>query len=108
MTDIDDNLKLAYSLTTMYREFYKCADETNCRDELETIIDCFFNFKLAPFVEVAKTLSTRKEYIINSFTLIHNALDKYGNHRRLSNEPIEEINSIIEKINMNGNGYTNF
>ena len=28
--------------------------------------------------------------------------------RRLSNGPIEGINSIIEKINVNGNGYTNF
>lgn len=29
-------------------------------------------------------------------------------YRRLSNGPIEGINSIIEKINVNGNGYTNF
>ena len=28
--------------------------------------------------------------------------------RRLSNGPIEGINSILEKININGNGYTNF
>ena len=28
--------------------------------------------------------------------------------RRLSNGPIEEINSTLEKVNMNGNGYTNF
>jgi len=108
MTDIDESLKLAYSLTTMYREFNKCANESNCRDELENIIDSFFDSKLTPFIEVAKTLSTWKECIINSFTLIPDALDKYGYPRRLSNGPIEGINSIIEKINVNGNGYTNF
>ncbi|WP_367270353.1 transposase [uncultured Lactobacillus sp.] len=64
--------------------------------------------KLEPLVDVAKTLLTWKEYIINSFIRINDVLNKDDSPRRLSNGPIEGINSIIEKINVNGNGYTNF
>ena len=108
MLDIDDELKLAYELSEEYREFNKVANETNCEEQLNDLIDKFFNSKLDPFIEVAKTLFTWKEYILNSFITIKDCLDDNGNPRRLSNGPIEGINSIIEKININGNGYSNF
>lgn len=108
MLDIDDDLKIAYELSEDYREFNKIANTENCKQQLEDLISRFFNSKLDPFVEVAKTLSTWKEYILNSFITINDCLDENDKPRRLSNGPIEGINSIIEKINMNGNGYSNF
>lgn len=108
MLDIDDELKLAYELSEEYREFNKTANEENCKEQLEDLIIKFFNSKLEPFIEVAKTLSTWKEYILNSFITIKDCFDEDGKPRRLSNGPIEGINSMIEKININGNGYSNF
>lgn len=105
---IDSRLSLAYDLTTAYRDFNKTASTKDCADEMDKIIDLFYNSNLEPFKDVAKTLSTWKEYILNSFIKVEECLDKDGNPRRLSNGPIEGINSIIEKINVNGNGYTNF
>ena len=57
---------------------------------------------------------TWKEYIINSFITIPDALTKPSNRneepkpRRLSSGPIEGLNATLEKINVNGNGYSNF
>ena len=73
---------------------------------IETLLDEFFYSGIKQFEEVAKTILHWKEYILNSFILVE-SVD--GSHmRRLSNGPIEGINSILEKININGNGYTNF
>ena len=63
-------------------------------------------FLLKQFIDIAKTISHWKEYILNSFIKV-DSIDG-ASKRRLSNGPIEGINSIIEKINVNGNGYTNF
>ena len=108
MLDIDDELKLAYELSEEYREFNRAANENNYEEQLNDLIKKFFNSKLEPFIEVSKTLSTCKEYILNSFVTIKDCLDDNGKARRLSNVPIKGINSIIEKINANGNGYSNF
>lgn len=109
MLDINDDLSKAYSLASKYREFNRACNIENAREELESLINHFFDSGLSQFFEVAKTLSTWKEYIINSFIRINDCLSKKDNSpRRLSNGPIEGINSRIEKININGNGYTNF
>ena len=75
-------------------------------EEIEEIIESFFCSGIKQFIDIAKTLSHWKEYILNSFIRVESADKK--TQRRLSNGPIEGINSIIEKINVNGNGYTNF
>ena len=55
-----------------------------------------------------------KDEIINSFITIDECLtipkkkDEIPTPRRLSNGPIEGINSIIEQVKINGKGYTNF
>ena len=65
-------------------------------------------------MDVATTLSTWNPYISNSFICIEDTLTKPKNKnekpiaRRLSNGPIEGINSTLKKVNMNGNGYTKF
>ena len=70
------------------------------------VYSLFFYKIKKPFIDIAKTISHWKEYILNSFIKIE-SID-CSSKRRLSNGPIEGINSIIEKINVNGNGYTNF
>ncbi len=106
LLDIDDSLKKAYDLYSRYLEFNKTTSYENSSSELETLINDFFDSRITQFIEIAKTLAHWKKYIINSFIMINN-IDHTGK-RRLSNGPIEGINSIIEKININGNGYTNF
>ena len=106
MLSIDPKLKLAYELYSRYLEFNKTYSYESAKLELEELIDEFFYSDIKPFIEVAKTISHWKEYILNSFILVDS---EDGTHkRRLSNGPIEGINSQIEKINVNGNGYTNF
>ena len=114
MLDIDDNLKKVYKLTSKYREFNKAANINNADEELEELIDLFYDSGLKQFIDVANTLSTWKPYIINSFIRIDDALTKPNKKeekpvpRRLSNGPIEGINAILAIININGKGYTNF
>ena len=106
--DIDESLSKAYWLVTRYRELNKTATIENVKEQYIEIVDELYNSKIEPLVNVAKTLSTWQEYILNSFITIDDAVDSNGKVRRLSNGPIEGINSQIQKINLNGNGYTNF
>lgn len=104
--DIDPKLKLAYELYSKYLEFNKTSSFEEASKEIEYLLDDFFGSGIKQFEDIAKTISHWKEYILNSFIKVDsiNATTK----RRLSNGPIEGINSIVEKINVNGNGYTNF
>lgn len=114
LLSIDDRLALAYKLTSKYREFNKTANFQNCSAELEELIDLFINSKLDDFIKVGRTLINWKNEIINSFITIDECLtipntkDEIPVPRRLSNGPIEGINSIIEQIKINGKGYKNF
>lgn len=106
MLSIDPKLNLAYELYSSYLEFNKTSSYEKAKAEIEELIDDFFYSDIKQFIEVAKTISHWKEYILNSFILVDS---ENGTHkRRLSNGPIEGINSQIEKIIVNGNGYTNF
>ena len=106
MLNIDPKLKLAYELYSKYLEFNKTTSYENAKDDIEELLEDFFNSGIKQFIEVAKTISHWKEYIINSFIYVDSIDGK--SKRRLSNGPIEGINSIIEKIRINGNGFTNF
>lgn len=106
LLDIDERLEKGYWLSSRYLEFNKTTSYENCREELEALIEDFYNSKLHQFIDAAKTLSNWKEYIINSFITVDSPDGR--SRRRLSNGPVEGINSLIEKINVNGNGYSNF
>lgn len=114
LLEIDPRLEKAYYLTSRYREFNKTTSYENAAAELEILIDDFYSSNLPSFFEVAKTLSAWKEYIINSFITIPDALTKPSTKddepkpRRLSSGAIEGLNAIIDKINVNANGYSNF
>ena len=112
--DIGPRLEKAYNLTSRYREFNKTSSYDKVDDELEILINDFYSSNLPSFFDVAKTLSTWKEYIINSFITIPDALskpkskDEEPKPRRLSSGPIEGLNATLEIINVNGNEYSNF
>lgn len=96
MLDIDE-LRLAYELLEEYREFNKAANENNCEEQLNDLIKKFFDLKLEPFIEVAKTLSTWKEYISNSFITIKDSLDDKGKPRILSMDRLKELTQLLKK-----------
>lgn len=111
--DIDDSLKKAYYFACDYREFNRVCNFDNAKERLDELIKDFYDSYIHEFVDLAKTLSTWKEYIINSFIIVPDALskpDKYGNSypRRLSSGAIEGLNSILQEINIVGKGYSNF
>lgn len=114
LLDIDNRINEAYELTSKYREFNRTANINNCENELDELIEQFLSSSLEQFKEVGKTLSNWREEIINSFITIEDSLtipkkkNKLPEPRRLSNGPIEGINSIIEQVKVNGKGYTNF
>ena len=114
LLDIDDRINEAYELTSKYREFNKTANITNCAEQLDELIELFLHSSLEQFNEVGRTLKNWRDEIINSFITIDDCLTipKKKNEipvpRRLSNGPIEGINSIIEQVKINGKGYTNF
>ena len=114
MLNIDESLKTAYHLVCEYREFNKTSSYEKAEERLNELIDLFYESKIKEFVDVSITLYTWKEYIINSFIIIPDALskpkkiDEEPMPRRLSSGGIEGLNSILQKLNMNGNGYTNF
>lgn len=111
---IDCRLEKAYDLTAWYREFNKTVSYENAEEEFEMLLNDFYSSNLPSFFEAAKTLLAWKEYILNSFITIPDALSKPSRKdeepkpRRLSSGAIEGLNAIIDKINVNGNGYSNF
>ena len=114
LLDIDDRINEAYELTSKYREFNNTANITNCEEKLDELIDLFLSSSLEQFNDVGRTLQNWRDEIINSFITIEECLTipkkkcKIPIPRRLSNGPIEGINSIIEQVKINGKGYTNF
>lgn len=114
LLDIDERINEAYELTSKYREFNRTANINNCEAELDELINLFLSSSLEQFKEVGRTLSNWREEIINSFITIEDSLttpkkvDELPVPRRISNGPIEGVNSIIEQVKINGKGYTNF
>ena len=104
--DIDPELRKAYDLMQMYIEFNYLNNYNNAEKEIDIIIDIFYNSNITSYIEFSKTISNWKEYILNSFTYIHD--QKRNKKRRLSDGPIEGINNCLEKIHINGNGFNQF
>ena len=100
-------LKECYELSKKYRDFNQTATYKSCETDLDEIIEDFAKCSSEGFKEIAVTLKNWKEEIKNSFIEIDDGQDT-NKVRRLSNGPIEGINSSIKKIFMCGNGYGNF
>ncbi len=100
LLSIDEDLTYAYYLKEEYREFSLTANYETCDDEFESLIDKFTNSHLEEFREFGKLLIHWKENIKNSFIRINN--------KRLSNGPIEGINSKVKTMMKEANGFINF
>lgn len=100
LLSIDDDLKYAYYLKERYREFNLTASYNSCDEELDELIKEFSNSHLDEFREFGQLLNRWKKYIKNSFIRINN--------RRLSNGPIEGLNSRIKTILKSANGIKKF
>ena len=100
LLSIDEDLKYAYYLKEKYSEFNKTATYETCDKELDHLIELFLNSHLEEFRIFGKLLNKWRVHIKNSFIRVNN--------RRLSNGPMEGINSRIKTIMKAANGYKNF
>lgn len=90
LLSIDEQLESAYRLKERYREFNMVSAYDNCDDEFEELIHLFSNHQLTSLISFSKILITWKNEIKNSFIRVDG--------RRLSNGPIEGINSQVKTI----------
>lgn len=100
LLSINSDLKYAYELKEKYREFNLTASYNNCDIELDNLIEKFRNSHLEEFRTFGKLLKRWKPNIKNSFIRIDN--------KRLSNGPMEGINSRIKTFLKSANGIKQF
>ena len=103
---IEKMLSWSYELNAAYsmKEEYAYINSTSTAENAEQRIDNFIAelvlYDVKELTNVARTLRHWKKEIVNSF-------DRVGG-QRISNGPIESVNSRIKVIKQNGNGYRNF
>ena len=90
LLSIDEDLKYAYYLKERYREFSLTAKYDTCDNEFNELINEFQNSHLEEFRDFGLLIARWKPYIKNSFIRV--------NGKRLSNGPMEGINSRIKTI----------
>lgn len=100
LLSIDKDLSYAYYLKEEYRDFSRNADYNTCDEDFDELIKKFLNSHLHEFREFGKLLTHWKQEIKNSFIRIDG--------KRLSNGPIEGVNSRIKTIMKSSNGIRNF
>ena len=100
LMSIDPDLKYAYYLKEKYRKFNLTTSYESCDEELNELINEFRNSHLEKFRTFGKLLSRWKINIKNSFIRV--------NGKRLSNGPMEGINSRIKTMMKSANGFRNF
>ena len=100
MLHIDAELEIAYTLKETFNDLNKEATS----ETIESYLDAFINdlriFNISEFNTVIYSFTKWKQEIINSFDMVDG--------RRISNGPVESLNSRIKLIKRNANGYTNF
>ena len=103
---IDKMLSWSYELNAAYsmKETYAYINSTSSSENAEKRIDNFIGelllYDIRELTGVARTLRHWKKEIVNSFDRIDG--------QRISNGPIESVNSRIKVVKQNGNGYKNF
>ena len=97
---IDKKLTEAYNLKEQYIAFNHYATSETCREWLSRIIQEYATSGITGFISLSGTLINWFDEICASFDLVDG--------RRISNGPVEGINSRIDKILSNACGYQNF
>ena len=100
LLSIDEELKKAYELKELYREFNLCATYEESHELLQNIIDIFKTSRIKEYYSFISTLENWFLEICNSFKIVYN--------KRLSNGPIESLNSRVKILLKNACGYSNF
>ncbi len=101
LLSIDNELTNAYYLKEEYREFN--LTEEYSQESVTKLEDLIEKFKKSPFeefVDFGLLLNHWKYYIVNSFIRVDG--------KRMSNGPMESLNSRLKRILDNGYGYSNF
>lgn len=99
--EINNELRLAYTLKELYLFFNRTATIETAPHELQVMINDFKKSKIKEYEDVYKMLLNWKKEIINSFSIMENG-------ERISNAKIESRNKEIGKLQYNANGMRNF
>lgn len=98
--DIDPTLTLAYELYSRYLFFNDTCTFNNAPAVLDALIHDFVTSEIMEFIPITAMLVKYKEYILNSFHFVEG--------RRVSNNPMENMNGRIDKFDLVSNGVRNF
>ncbi len=99
--NVSPELKLAYNLKEMYRDFNKCCSYEDAGSELNYIMQCFIKVDLSCYREFVSMVQNWKKEIIASF------IRPYDN-RKLSNSFSEYTNKRLRELISASNGLNNF
>ena len=107
--NIDSRLSKAYNLVQDYMEFNEIARYETAELELDDFIERFIDSGENSLIDFGYMLANWKQEIINSFISIKD-INKKGEecNRRLSSGLIEGLNSIIEQMQFNAKGFSNY
>lgn len=100
MLDIDEDLTIATNLFVTYQRFNSGKDLNNLSERFDQIVMYPGFIKVQELVPIIQMLQTWKDLIIQSFT--------YIGERRISNGPLEGLNSQLKKLMRVANGWANF
>lgn len=100
MLEFDPELEVAYMLKEDYLDINRDATEDDIEGRLDHYIKDLKIFSVPEFRTVAGSLSKWHNEIINSFDRVDG--------RRISNGPVESINSRIQLLKASAAGYRNF
>lgn len=93
-------LCLAYELKEEYFFINSTVSSTDAAERFDHFLSEIAIYDIEEFNSLLKTLKKWRNEIINSF-------DNYEG-KRISNGPIESVNSRLKLIKRNGNGYRDF
>lgn len=100
MCDLSTELSAAYLLKYKYEYLNYNADSKTARSAFEDYLDELSLYRIPEFRKLSRTLKKWKLPIIASFNTYEG--------RRISNGPVESVNSRIKRIKRNASGYGNF
>lgn len=100
MSSFDFDLTAAYSMKEDYAYINSTSTPENAEQRIDSFIGELLLYDVRELRGDARTLKHWKKEIVNSFYQVDG--------QRISNGPIESVNSRIKIIKQNGNGYRNF
>lgn len=98
---IHPDLRLAYHLKEMYRDFNRTATEEDCEERFQQLYEAFSESDLYCYSEFVGIMAHWRTEILNSFKRPYE-------ERRLSNALAENTNMRLRSMMTVSNGYSNF